>query len=325
MPRVNRRSTTAITTSEESPMSTFYPDTSGDLIAALDCLADSGGQHLHELIGHVVGPDGKRPVVLTHHNKKRVLRTGEPFEIVPATRADDFDLAGWKASAHRAVEDARNKAEAEQLEAEMWTALRRDYVVAETVPPQDHRTTAKRRAAAESLGRKGKARPVGKAEFLTGTQKQPVAKLSRRIWVLATEVDDFVPEPEGSTVLVVGAEGLRDGSHRLVGMVDGHPAVLVRRPASLPEVVVVRGGRWKRPGAEDPRRWIELTRAALARAAESDPEDIRAAMLDRLATEYVITPASDGERIVLEVLVSEGYARRVRDSYVLAREVGPEG
>ncbi|MCA0294735.1 MAG: hypothetical protein LCH96_05340 [Actinobacteria bacterium] len=306
-------------------MSTFLPETSGDLIAALDCPSGPGRQQLHDLVGWEVQADGQRlPVVLRRSGKARTLHPAEPYEVVPAARADDFDLAGWQASSTRALEEARAAEEATRLEAELWADLCHYYVVPETIPPQDHGTTAKRRAAAESLGRKGKARPIGKAEKLTGARNQPVAKVSTRVWVLNAKVDGFTPEPEAATVLVVGAAGLTDGSHRLVGMVDGQPAVLVRHPAQPPKVVVVCGGRWRRPGAEDPRRWVEMTREQLRRESQREPEDVRAAMLDRLAVEYAITPESDGERIVLEVLVSEGYARRVGDSYALAVEVGPQ-
>lgn len=302
-------------------MSTYFPDTSGDLVAAMDCPDSPGAQRLHDLVGWVVGPDGKKPVVATQHGRTRTLAVGEPYEVIPVARADDFDVAGWKSFTFQTMEAAREKSEAEHLDAEMWADICRDYVVAETVPPQDPRMTAKRRAVGESWGHKGLARPIGKDESLTGTRNQPVAKISRRVWVLNSKVGDFIPEPAGSTVLIVGADGLADGRHRLVGMVGGHPAVLVLETAQLPKVVVARGGRWKRPGSEDPQRWIEVARADLAREAEQSPGDIRALMLNRLAAEFVITPASDGERIVLEVLVSEGYARRIRDSYALDREV----
>lgn len=43
--------------------------------------------------------------------------------------------------------------------------------------------------------------------------------------------------------------------------------------------------------------------------------------LDRLIDEYAITPTSDGERTVLELLVAEGYARRIESAYAAVSDV----
>jgi hypothetical protein len=291
------------------------------LVAALDCPSAPGSQRLHTLFGREVTPDGQEVlVVLTHRKQARTLAAGEPFFLVKPEDAADFDLAGWKAITRRSMEEAAAEAERARLRTELETELRDRLVVPERIPPGDPGTTAKRRDILEELGRAGFARPVGKSVKPTGTRNQPVATASMRVWLLARKSGDFVPEPVGSRVLLAGMPNVPDGIHRLLGFLGGQPVILGRRTLP-PEAVLVTEGMWKRPGSEDPARWVQMAREQLRRDSQPDPEDVRVAMLDRLTAEHALTPTSDGERVVLEVLRAEGYAARLDDTYVLSSSV----
>lgn len=283
-------------------MSTTAPGNRGDLVATMRCPSPPGHQQLAQLITM----DGDRPVVLDHHKQVRTLAPGEPFLIMSTADAADFDLQGWQRQTRAALEAAAAEAQRAELRSSLLEDLRTGLVVPEAIDSATRRENEMRREILETLGGGGICRRVGR---------------KRGCWVLATKSGGFVPERPGAKVLVVGAAGLVDGEHYLMGMLDGHPAALTWPFAQPPRVRIVRDGRWRRPGAEDPARWLEMTRAELDREAEPDPEDVRTAMLDRLTRDLAITPASDGERVVLEVLVAEGYAARLDSAYVLAVEV----
>lgn len=236
-----------------------------------------------------------------------------PYEIVEAKDVPDYAVRERQAAlAAEAVAVEESAAEA-GVRAAILDALYADLSVPEIAGGLTHRQQKVRRTVLERLGREGVCRSIGK-------------RPENRCWLLATKYGDFTPAPAGSKVLVAGADAERipDGVRTLVGMVAGRPAVLDRWTLP-PTVNVVRSGVWKRPGAEDPGWWVQMARADLERAAEADVEDVRVQMLDRIAEEHAIVPVHEPERVLLEVLRSEGHVRRLGDAYVLAREVGPEG
>lgn len=286
-------------------MTTKSPPAEGDLIAVL-----WNGR----LVPYATTTPAGAVVVLVN-GKARILGLNEPHAVVSPGDAADFDLRGWQRSTRREMEDAAAAAESDRLRAALLDELRASRVVMETLPASRERDNRLRVGVLDGLGAEGKARVV---QLGRKGGNVPV----RRCWLSTERSETFVPErDEYARVLVVGAVGLRDGVHRLVGWMDREPVVLTWPGDSAPRVHVVRGGRWRKPGAEDPARWLEVTRQELEREARPDPEDIRAAMLDRLISEFAITPDNDGARVVLEVLVAEGYARRIEGSYVVMSDV----
>lgn len=201
-------------------------------------------------------------VVVLFKGKARTLAVNEPYAVVRLREVLDFDLPGWQRSTRREVEDQAAAAERAKVCAALEAGLFTRRVVLESLPEQRERENALRRDVLDQLGAEGVARRVA-----LGRERDPYRPL-RACWVLARPAGSFRPERDpGAKVLVVRASGLSDGVHRLVGMEDGCPCVLTWPAYEHPRVRLVRDGRWRKPGAEDPQRWIEVTRQELGREA----------------------------------------------------------
>lgn len=321
---------------DDTPAAPHYvPELGRVYLAALDCPAQTPNSPgiLHRLIGWEVTDSGRMPVVLVAPNDAvRTLTQGEPFEVVPSHLAAAFDLDRWQRAARETVRARQRAQRREQARASLLESLRRELVVR----PLNDPTGQELMRELESLGA---ARLVDTDPDAVGdtwaTAEHRVISLGRWPHLGSDEHAAFIPCETGAQLLIYSTAPRPAWASRISRSPAGLYPILghLDVPSQpLPVCLVFALGRPVAHAAEgiweetpsgvtvDLAGWLEM-----ARTRAEDEAYPAAAMdlhtLDRLKAGRALRPQSTHEAASLERLERLGWCYRLRDVYVLVREI----
>lgn len=321
--------------------SRFEPDTSGLLVAALDCQSRETylgrPDLLHRLIGRERQDDGSaRLVVLPYAGTPRTLGNDEPHRVLNQRQARTFDLADWQRATRLEEQDRRDALEVRHRRQSLKAQLTSELVILTgpsslRIDGRDVPTNSETHRVAQELIADGLAHTVSDGVLVTA-QPAPVELSSWSYLNTSGPATFTAAERRGLRMLVHGCptrrgETGRAGSFPVVGLVtapDGRSWFAYIATTALSRSLELLGegvpGTWANPEPGiDIAEWVELQDRAAEHLAQAQAlESARAGVRDRLFSEYAITPRTEAERAACEEIAASGDCYETEGSYVLA-------